>query len=103
AHEPAGIRRVSPALADADAPMHRIREVTAIVRECVAGLPQQREGQWATQIGVERSGGDDDPRVEEVARVEEVLEPLEGRDGRLRGQAPQQRAPRTTVAVLPGQ
>ena len=104
AHEPAGRGAVRPALADADAAVQRGRQVAGVVREREAvTVGQQRAGPRAAQVGVQRARADEHAGVEQVARVEEVLERAEQVDRLRRVHDREQLGAGATVAVLPGQ
>ena len=104
AHEAAGRGAVRAALADADAAVQRGGQVARRrARTRTRAVGQQRAGVRAAQVGVERARPDQHAGVEQVARVEQVLERAEQVD-RLRGvHDRQQLRAGAAVAVLAGQ
>ncbi len=105
AHHRAALVGELPAPADADAPVRRLGEGAAVVREAevhVAPVPRRPVAAQA-QVLVQPVRRHDLAGVHPVQRVEEGLQPPERRHQVLAEHPGQQLAPALPVAVLPGE
>ena len=97
---PAGI---GPALAHPDAAVHRRGEVAAVLGEREATPPGQRRGTGPAQVRVHRPGPHQHPRIQQIRRIQQLLEITERQYRRLGVHQWQQLAAGTAIAVFPGQ
>ena len=81
AHHPPAAGGVGAALADADAAVHRHRQVAVVVGIGEAEPGAQRAGLRHPQVRVDRPRVDHHARIEQVARVEHRLDRGHGVDG----------------------